>query len=238
MSSQRKLRKILRKLQRDGVPHVAYEGALRTINSVFLFKVLKGMVVSRPNPEFSTSPAGFTASFLSPARLRQFARDPEHDLKDSFLDEAIARGDECFALCEGERLAAYGWYAVQPTPIDPPDLRLSVPAGYVYSYKGFTHAHYRGRRLHAFVITLALQIYRSRGFKGLISYVESGNRNSFKSCARIGFDVFGSIYLSRVFGRYLKTASPGCKRLEFHIEEVLADDVHPRPQASDCGSTA
>src|SRR5437667_315175 len=82
--------------------------------------------------------------------------------------------------------AAYGWYASAATPVAP-GLVLHFAPGYVYMYKGFTHDLHRGKRLHAIGMTRALQHYRSSGFKGVVSYVESSNFDSLKSCARMGY---------------------------------------------------
>ena len=68
------------------------------------------------------------------------------------------------------------------------------------------------------LMTLALN-YLDRGYKGLVSYVESNNFDSLKSVSRMGYEKFGSIYLMRAFGRYLIHVSPGCERFGFAIEE-------------------
>jgi len=44
-----------------------------------------------------------------------------------------------------------------------------------------------------------------------VSYVESGNFDSLKSCYRLGYVDAGSIYLFRLFGRYRSVASSGCR---------------------------
>src|SRR5699024_6299583 len=121
------------------------------------------------------------------SRLWQLARDPENALDASFLNEALAKGDRCYAILDGERLAAYGWYSRQPTRIDPPELLLGFDAGYVYMYKGLTRHEYRGQRLHAIGMNRALQHYLEQGAKGLVSYVESTNVDSLKSCFRLGY---------------------------------------------------
>ena len=70
------------------------------------------------------------------------------------------------------------------------------------------------RRLQGF----ALQHYLSTGFRGLVSYVESNNFDSLKSVFRMGYAQFGSVYVVKLFGRYLTHSSRGCERLGFRVE--------------------
>ncbi|HYI85673.1 MAG TPA: hypothetical protein VEX61_01125, partial [Burkholderiales bacterium] len=55
------------------------------------------------------------------------------------------------------------------------------------------------------------------GYRGIVSYVESTNFDSLKSCLRMGYGVFGSVYVVRVFGRYFAWASPGCDAFGFRV---------------------
>ena len=60
-------------------------------------------------------------------------------------------------------------------------------------------------------MTMALQHYLGKGYKGLVSYVESNNFSSLTSVARMGYETFGTIYVSRIFGIYLTHAGAGCR---------------------------
>jgi len=54
-----------------------------------------------------------------------------------------ARGDRCYALFDGELLAAYGWYSDLPTPIDE-HFVLHFDRTYTYMYGvGYTLPAYR-----------------------------------------------------------------------------------------------
>jgi hypothetical protein len=90
-------------------------------------------------------------------------------------------------------------------------------------YKGFTGRDYRGQRLHAIGMTRALQHYLDGGYGGIVSYVESTNFDSLKSCARMGYRVFGSIYAVELLGRWFAFSSPGCARFGFRVAST------PRP---------
>ena len=146
----------------------------------------------------------------APNHLRARGRDAESTVSISIL----------LRICDGDRLAAYGWYAFGATPIGLEGVLLHYSPGYVYMYKGFTHVDYRGQRLHAIGMTRALQHYLSKGYKGIVSYVESINFDSLKSCFRMGYAVFGTVYVVRAFGRYYGFSTPGCRKYAFRVERV------------------
>jgi len=199
--------------------------SVRALGRVAEFKILRGVFVDRPDSAFLECP--YRPMLLDEAALRRFGRDPANELSRQFLDQALARGDQCYAICDGERLAAYGWYAFGATPSGFPGVLLHFSPGYVYMYKGFTHADYRGQRLHAIGMTCALQHYLSKGYKGIVSYVESVNLDSLKSCLRMGYSVFGSVYVVKAFGRYHSFSTPGCRKYAFRLELRRADVTGP-----------
>ena len=204
------------KLHRHGAAATAYEAAVKALGGVADFKILRGVFVDRPDRAFLECP--YQPVLLDEAALRRFAGDPANEMSPEFIDEATARGDQCYAICDNGRLAAYGWYAFGPTPIGLPGLLLHYTPGYVYMYKGFTHDDYRGKRLHAIGMTRALQHYLAKGYKGIVSYVESTNFDSLKSCFRMGYSAFGNVYVVRAFGRYYSFSTPGCSKYEFRVE--------------------
>ena len=208
--------------ERHGLLGALYDLALKAVNSLVRVKILRGVWIERVDPAFVRCPEPYTSMFLTEETLRRFARDPESNMSESFLEEALSKGDACYAILDGATLAAYGWYSTKPSRIDPPDLILKFSPDYVYMYMGFTHPRYRGQRLHAIGMTLALRHYLARGFKGLVSYVESNNFDSLKSTVRMGYAVFGSIYALTAFGRTFTHLSRGCDRFGFSMESELS----------------
>ncbi len=217
MISPRVVQRVRLKIQRHGLLHTLHDLTLRAVNSVVIVKMLKGVSIERVDPAFLCCPEPYTPMLLTEKMIRDFARDPGSDMREDFLQEALSKGDECYGISDGSTLAAYGWYSLKPTRIDPPELTLHFSRDYVYMYKGFTHVRYRGQRLHAIGMTLALRHYLSKGFKGLVSYVESDNFDSRKSVLRMGYVEFGTIYVVRLFGRYLTWASRGCDRFGLFV---------------------
>lgn len=213
-----KLETVARKVKRHGIGAAVHEAAVRALGAVADFKVLRGVFVAHPEPGFLE--CRYEAKLIEADALREFARDPRNEMSRVFLDEALGRGDQCYGIVDRGRLAAYGWYAFGPTPIGIPGVMLHYRLGYVYMYKGFTHVDYRGQRLHAIGMTRALAHYLARGRRGIVSYVESTNFDSLKSCFRMGYTVFGTVVIVKALGRYRSFATPGCKKYDFRVERA------------------
>ncbi len=220
MVVQELLQKSQTKIRQNGLFNTLLQVLLKLINTFTLFKILRGLTLQKVDPRFLDYPPHFTPMFLSEQLLRHYALDPVNELPGPFIDQAMARGDQCFGIFDGEKLASYGWYSRQPTPIDPPELLLHFSSSFVYMYKGFTHHDYRGQRLHAIGMNLALKHYLEQGYQGLVSYVESGNFDSLKSCYRLGYLNIGSIYLFRLFGRYRSVASRDCEPYQLGLKPL------------------
>jgi hypothetical protein len=220
-----------RGLARNLVPQWAI-APLNAIRARFVLKVLHCFYTDRVNPKF-LDPEPYDARFLSATMVREFAKDSELDMAPEFVADALAKGDVCLGILDGDTLAAYTWYSSRPTRIVPPDLLLYFDEEtYFYMYKAFTRLRYRGQRLHAIGKTMALQGYLAQGFRGLLSYVEFLNFASLKSVKRMGGRQFGSIYIVGAFGRYLIFRSRGCRRFGFRLEKLPAFTVVPAPVPS------
>jgi hypothetical protein len=221
------MQKIVQKVKRQGAVNTAHAVLMKAINAVVSFKILRGVTIEEPDAGYLEVPATYDARFLPDNALRGFACDPATEMSTAFVAATLAKGDECYAICDGANLAAYGWYATTPTTAGSPDLLLHFDSEYVYMYKGFTDPRYRGQRLHAVGMTRALDEYRCRGYRGMVSYVESTNFDSLKSCFRMGYKLFGSIYVVKLFGRHFAFSSPGCARFGFRLEVARDRRIDP-----------
>jgi ribosomal protein S18 acetylase RimI-like enzyme len=202
--------------------------------------ILTCQYIDTPDPAFLTLDPGYEATFLTADELDRYVAQPECGLTDRFVARELAVGHECFAIRQGDALAAYGWYATTATHFTD-DLSVHFGRGWVYMYKGFTHPAYRGRRLHAIGMTMALTLYRARGFRGLVSIVTADNSASLASCARMGYRRFGTIYTMRPgrllrlgrptwLDRVLVFTTPGCKAFGFRLDR--SDVAVPLPAVS------
>jgi hypothetical protein len=204
-------RQIADSIKRHGLGRTSQDLALRLLNRLVFFRILKCLKIDSVNPEFLECDGRYHGLFLSESALRTFTTKPEYEISAEFLDRAMARGDGCYGFLDGNTLASYGWYSNRPTETDWPALCVQFDEQYIYMYKGFTHLKYRGKRLHSIGMTRALEFYLAKGYKGILSYVESGNVASLKSCYRMGYRDFGEIYAVGLFNRFFLYSSSGCR---------------------------
>lgn len=195
--------------------------------------IYRCLSIEAPDRAFLALPERYQAGFLDTESIWRYARDPANDLDEESVRHALAANDECFAIRDGQTLAAYGWYSRAGYFHVSNTLRLHFDPAWAYMYRGFTNPAYRGQRLHALGMTMALAAYRARGCKGFVSVVESWNDASMKSCFRMGYSEFGTIYevrVGRLFGiskpksavlrRHLVFHTPGCHRFGFWLEAL------------------
>jgi hypothetical protein len=220
----RSVRNLISQELRDfGIWKTIYDLSYRTVNQVVPFAIWHALVVDQPHPDFLRLPETFQGRLLGADAMSAYA-GPENNLDEQMLEEARAKGDQCMALFNGGTLAAYGWYSSQPTDISD-DLRLCFKNKYVYMYKGFTNNKFRGQRLHAIGMTLALQEYLRRGFLGMVSIVESRNFGSRKSGYRMGYHEFGRVYVLKALGRYFLHHTKSCREFEFSFQPKSATEA-------------
>ncbi len=202
--------------------------------------IFKCLYIDKPDPAFLRLDGRYRAEFLDTETIWRYASDPENDLNEESIRRALAAHDECFAIREGDALAAYGWYSRAGTFYVSDTLRLHFDPQWLYMYRGFTHPKYRGQRLHAFGMTMALASYLAGGARGFVSTVESRNDASLKSCARMGYREFGMIYevrlgrllgvrhpKSRLLRRHLVFRTPGCQAFGFWLEALTPQPPWP-----------
>src|SRR2546429_186144 len=143
-----------RERARFGLRSTLREFAFRSIHHVVSFRVLRGIYLAAADARFTECPPGFTGDFLSRETLQRVSLDRRYDLPPEFVSEALGRGDACYGVLDGDRVASYGWYTHAPTKISD-DLWLHFDQAYVYRYKGLTLEPYRGRRFHAITMVRA-----------------------------------------------------------------------------------
>ena len=205
-----------RERARFGLRSTLREFAFRAIHHGFSFRVLRGIYLGGAEARFTQCPPGFTGDFLSSETLQRISLDRRYDLPPEFLEDALGRGDACYGILDGERVASYGWYTDAPTKITN-ELWLHFDQAYVYRYKGLTLEPYRGRRFHAITMARTLDAWRARGYRGMVAYVEANNLSSLKSVYRLGYVTFGRVFILRILGRYFIFNSPGCKAFGFRV---------------------
>jgi hypothetical protein len=161
----------------------------------------------------------FAGRMLDAIALRPYARGPNALFGEEFLTEAIARGDRCYALFDGNRLVSYSWYSTRAKPLweIEPSLALYFNPSYAYMYNSYTVPQYRGRGLQGVGGEAALRAWVDQGLKGLVCYVESSNLASLRACHRLGYVTFGHFVTLRLGRRLVCWGTPGCRQYGLRI---------------------
>lgn len=216
-------------LKAYGLPATVAMYGFRGARKIAGVRALRGVVLESPAPSLTSLEAPYRARFLDQRELERLANEAseEYDLLPSFVRSATQRGDSCFGVFDQDRLAAYGWYSYQPVRIDDEN-ELCFDSAYVYMYAGFTLPAHRGRRLHALGMGLACMHFRAQGRRGLISYVDAANLNSWRSCLRLGYRHIGNIYRLSVGHRSLAWSDVGCRQYGFRLRPARAPIGGPR----------
>ena len=192
---------------------------LRVANRLLPCRLLEVILLERLEPGFQVKTTnGLRVGLIALPQILPFDRSSEYVWPDQGLKEAGANGDRCYGVFDvaANRPAATGWYAVSRTVND--GCVVNVKLEYVYMHCGFTHADYRGQRLHAAGMVAALEAYQAEGFRGIICEVDSRNLASLKSCYRMGWRRVG--YLLVLWpdkpGR-VNLHSAGCRKVGLHM---------------------
>jgi hypothetical protein len=202
-----------------GLGAAARDFEYRALNKVLPMRIYKGMTAVLDDVDRTLfDSGGFRVAIAAGEELRAAAGEPAwaEEMPRAFVDRALGRGDECVGIFDGGRLVSIGWYARTPTPISQ-TLTLHFDPAWTYMYKGFTLKSHRGKRLHGIGMTFALDYYTRNGSRGLISFVEFNNLQSLRSVEKMGYALFGDVYVATVGGRERCWATPGCRAYGFYL---------------------
>src|SRR5689334_9890896 len=129
---------LIRRVRRHGLWNTLKWVALRFAAEGLGVRVLRGLVLESV-PAATEVPAGLTQGFQTPRALRRFASDPANEMSPFFIADAIARGDRCYAICNGPMPVFTSWYSRRPTSTGGgTGLVLHFDPQYVYMYKAYT----------------------------------------------------------------------------------------------------
>lgn len=202
---------------KHGLRNTFFYLTLKAVNKVVYTKILT-CIVTKVHPASIEIDPKYNHGFLESDELILHSKDKTNELPAAFLNEAIKKDDKCYAIVDQGEIAGYGWYSNKETLTDIKKLTFSFDPSYAYMYKGLTKKNYRGQRLHAIGMTLALKRQLESGSKGLVSYVEAENFDSLKSCYRMGYEKVGSIFVVNMFGKNFLYHTKSCRQLKIRLK--------------------
>jgi GNAT superfamily N-acetyltransferase len=101
------------------------------------------------------------------------------------------RGDRCFAVWDGERIAHAAWAATGRTPIGYLERDLLLEPDEMYAYDAYTHPDYRGNGLCSLRGVDMLRRYRGLGFRRSYGLAQLENRAGFAQVRTVGYVPIG-----------------------------------------------
>jgi hypothetical protein len=202
-----------------GLRGTAYDLAVRVVNRIVFLKALRVLGLSEVTLE-GPLPPNFKFKLISEEELNTLAQIYEYGINHILLEETRSHQDNhCYGIYDGQRLAHYLFMFVTPALMTD-DLEITFSSGYAYLCATFTHPDYRGLHLNSIGVGLAGREYLSRGFRGLLTYVESNNLSSLRSLYRVGWKQIGTIHILRMLGRYLIHSDKACDSYAFRVTPV------------------
>lgn len=99
--------------KRNGLQGAAGDVVYQWSQDVLFLGIFQGMTLRMVDVDAGYLRCGgpCQARFPNTEEVISFAKDPANDLHPTFLQEALAHQDRCFAVLDGDRLASYGWYS-------------------------------------------------------------------------------------------------------------------------------
>ncbi len=156
----------------------------------------------------------FEFRLLTPDDLLHFARDASNGLDPLLAQRAAGSRDFCLAAFRGDRLAAYGWFALGSIEAEHnrgeqpgTGVAVSFPNDVAFGYGGFTHPDFRGHRLHAAVKLHGLRLLSARGVRSLLTTTDWTNWAAIRSFDRLGAKRLGRCWRGG-WGRWMFTRPP------------------------------
>jgi hypothetical protein len=139
------------------------------------------------------------------------------NLTREWVAAALARGDVCAAVFEGDRIVAYTWVSFCRAPhVDGIWVEFRKP--YRYGYKAFVRPDCRGQRLSPSLALFSDALCIERGFSRTVAFVETHNYASIKSSWRQeGREFVGFAGYLKLFGRVFPFRTKGARQVTFRF---------------------
>lgn len=144
------------------------------------------------------------------------AKRPELELSETFVRDALDKGDACHAILCNDELVSYTWSAFTPTH-DTNGVYAGFGEKDRYVYKAFTLPEFRGRHLYRVFKPLGDGYCIARGCTHAIGFVKVDNRPSIHALLALGYHRIGfAVYLKRG-PLFVAFRTPGVRRRGFRF---------------------
>lgn len=189
-----------------------HHGLLRTIHRVVhsaCNRVLRynTLVVMWMPLSFIPEPTEFGSDRVQIRKLGreeafEVSRLPGSGMPEMYVEEALARGDECFGVTIEEKPVCVCWFARRGHVRLYGWWNVEFFRDYVYVHGVYTSPAYRGRRLVEQNLHAAVRRYTLAGATGMFALVESSNYASLNAFRRAGYIKRATIRTAKVRARF------------------------------------
>jgi len=209
-----------------GLTRTAVRSAYYRVNRGLGLRVLRflAMEADRVNRELLDRRVPYECRILEDAELSELSRDPENQMSDRFLANALAKRDACFGILDDGVLASFGWYSNLPTLFHR-TLEIRFDRRYLYMYHVYTRPTHRGRNLHGIGLARACVALCARGHAGVVTLAERVNFASLASARRVGYRDCGTALVARVGRRTFVWQTPSPPRYALRLEPSTSIDA-------------
>ena len=129
---------------------------------------------------------------LAPAELLFHCRDPELDLREAMIREALRRGDLCLGALDGGALVGYVWFAYEIAP-HTDGIWVRVPPRAVYRFKSFVRPSFRGMGIAPALYGAADAVVGRPGLDSVVDCVAVHNAASIAATLKSGSRPLGAL---------------------------------------------
>lgn len=172
---------------------------------------------------------GLACRRLHEEELLSCCADPQLDLGEGMVREAILAGDDCVGAFSGGKLLGYVWFSYADAP-HLNGVRVRVPAQAIYRFKAFVLPAYRGRGIASFLYGAADGIVARPGRQYVVNCVAVQNLASIAASRRSGDALLGHLcywQAGRFFAAY-HTPEVEALGLRFHLVATRRDNRSAR----------
>ena len=207
--------RLLKYLGRHGVAPTLNRAAHKLRNRLFQYDTLDVMWTSTKDAHSNAelAPVAYQIRTLQRDEMLRLPCLTSAGMQSPYIEQALARNDECLAVMVAGEPACVCWYARSGSVVLYRLWNIDFPDGCIYVHAAYTAPAHRGKRLLEQNLHAALARYAGSGATALFGMVESSNYPSLKAFRRAGYAHNGTVHAAAIGGRTIIRHSSECARL-------------------------
>lgn len=163
-----------------------------------------------------TAAPGLELRVLSEAELLAWSADPELDLSERMIRDALRSGGVCVGAVANGKLAGYVWFAYDAAP-HLKGVWVQIPGEAIYRYKSFVRPAYRGRRIAPSLYRFADGVVSRPGREYVLNCIAIHNFPSIAASKTSGGKTLGYLAYWQAGSRFISFHSKSLKRCGFRF---------------------